>query len=315
MTEQSEIVTADVVKSPEGADLSEEMFLLASRLTPLVNVDLLIQDRQGRTLLTWRDDAWFGPGWHIPGGIIRLGESAGARIQAVAQSELATTVTFVAEPVQVLQLFDPDKSDRSHHISLLYRCRLAGCLAESEQYQSGSPRPGQWAWHVDTPKDLLVEQHAYAKHFNRPRRASIFRSLTAHFPSRQLLRYLVVGIWNTVFGYASFALLTYWLTPLIPASYMVASLLSSLVNITVSFLGYKWWVFKTQGNYLREWLKALMVYSGSIAIGLVLLPPTVAAITWLTQDPVKAPYIAGAALMGFNVLISFIGHRRFTFRI
>jgi putative flippase GtrA/ADP-ribose pyrophosphatase YjhB (NUDIX family) len=315
LTEPLALIPAGFDKSPAGADLSEEVFLLASRLTPLVNVDLLIQDTQGRTLLTWRYDQWFGPGWHFPGGIIRLGETAATRILAVARLELGTTVVFNDEPVQVVELIDPHQTDRSHHISLLYRCRISGCLPESGQYRSGPPRPGQWAWHVDAPVNLLSEQQAYVRYFKRFRRPSLFRSLTAHIPSQQWLRYLLVGVWNTVFAYASFALLTYWLTPLMPASYMVASLLSSFLNITVSFLGYKWWVFKTKGHYLREWLKALMVYSGSIAIGLALLPPTVYAITRLTHDPVKAPYIAGALLMGFNVLISFFGHRQFTFKV
>ena len=48
--------------------LPEELFLFVSRITPLVNVDLLIQDDRGHTLLTWRDDEFHGAGWHVPGG-------------------------------------------------------------------------------------------------------------------------------------------------------------------------------------------------------------------------------------------------------
>ena len=36
--------------------LPEEIFLFVSRTTPLVNVDLLIKDENGRTLLSWRDE-------------------------------------------------------------------------------------------------------------------------------------------------------------------------------------------------------------------------------------------------------------------
>ncbi len=49
--------------------LREDVFLLVSRLLPLVNVDLLVQGQVRGTLLTWRDDAFYGPGWHVPGGI------------------------------------------------------------------------------------------------------------------------------------------------------------------------------------------------------------------------------------------------------
>jgi putative flippase GtrA len=141
-----------------------------------------------------------------------------------------------------------------------------------------------------------------------------FAILTAHFPPGQFGRYLVVGAWNTLFGYASFAALTAVLTPLIPYSYMAASLVSSILNITVAFLGYKWFVFKTKGNYLREWARCVMVYSGSIAIGLALLPVLVGIIRHTSRYERGAPYIAGALLIGISVVFSFVGHKRFSFR-
>ena len=80
-----------VVDSRQG--LPEDLFLFVTRLTPMINVDLLIRDGEGRTLLTWRDDGYdYSPGWHIPGGIIRYKECRGERVQAVAQKELGTSV-------------------------------------------------------------------------------------------------------------------------------------------------------------------------------------------------------------------------------
>ena len=139
-------------------------------------------------------------------------------------------------------------------------------------------------------------------------------SLTRHIPPGQLGRYLVVGIWNTAFGYGTFALFTALLDRYVPASYLAASLISSLLNITVSFLGYKWFVFKTRGNYMKEWARCLVVYSGSIALGLALLPPTVWLVSYLTGNPGAAPYMAGALLMAVNVVLSFIGHKSFSFK-
>jgi putative flippase GtrA len=139
-------------------------------------------------------------------------------------------------------------------------------------------------------------------------------ALAAQFPPGQFVRYLVVGAWNTLFGYATYAALTALLTPLIPYSYMVASLLSSIVSITVAFLGYKWFVFKTKGNYLREWARCVAVYSGAIAIGLALLPILVGIVRHATRYQREAPYIAGAMLTGVSVVFSFVGHRKFSFR-
>lgn len=42
----------------------------------MVNVDLLIKNvSSNETLLTWREDEYYGPGWHVPGGIVRFKET------------------------------------------------------------------------------------------------------------------------------------------------------------------------------------------------------------------------------------------------
>ncbi len=138
--------------------------------------------------------------------------------------------------------------------------------------------------------------------------------LTGHIPPGQFGRYLLVGLWNTLFGYGTFALLTAVLNPIVPHSYMWASLLSSLLNITVAYLGYKWFVFKTKGNYLREWLRCVAVYSTGIILTLIALPILVLVIRRNTHFFAQAPYIAGAILTAFVVLYSFFGHKHFSFR-
>jgi len=60
-------------------------------------------------------------------------------------------------------------------------------------------------------------------------------------------------------------------------------LLSSLLNITVAYFGYKWFVFKTKGNYLREWMRCVAVYSGGIIFALPALPALVVLIRHNTR--------------------------------
>jgi len=138
--------------------------------------------------------------------------------------------------------------------------------------------------------------------------------LGAHIPPQLFGRYLLVGAWNTLFGYGSYAGLTTLFNPIVPHSYMLACALSSVLNITVSFLGYKWFVFKTPGNYLREWVRCVVVYSGTIVMGVILLPILVLAIRHATPFSHAAPYIAGAILLGISAIYSFLGHKRFSFR-
>ena len=65
------------VKNPSKG-LPEDIFYLVGRLTPYINVDLLVKNDLGQTLLSWRDETSLknntGCGWHLPGGIIRFQE-------------------------------------------------------------------------------------------------------------------------------------------------------------------------------------------------------------------------------------------------
>jgi putative flippase GtrA len=138
--------------------------------------------------------------------------------------------------------------------------------------------------------------------------------LTEHFPSGQFGRYLLTGACNTLFGYGTFALFTALLAPMGRQSYILAVIPSTIINITVSFLGYKWFVFKTKGNYFREWCRCVAVYSSSMALSMALLPVLVFFIRHRFGYETQAPYIAGAMLQVIIVLFSFFGHKHISFR-
>ncbi len=137
--------------------------------------------------------------------------------------------------------------------------------------------------------------------------------LLRHFPPAQVLRYLIVGAWNTLFGYSLFAALTYLLTGVVPYAYMAASVLGNVGAITVAFFGYKWFVFRTKGNYLREYLRCYVVYGTAMLVGLALLPIVVYLLEHVVGLHRSAPYVAGAMLTVGTVLMSFVGHKRFSF--
>jgi putative flippase GtrA len=76
---------------------------------------------------------------------------------------------------------------------------------------------------------------------------------------------------------------------------MLASLLSNLIAITVAFLGHKGFVFKTKGNYLKEWIRCVAVYSSGMLLTLAGLPILVPLLRrFLVQRPQAAPYVAAA---------------------
>jgi putative flippase GtrA len=135
----------------------------------------------------------------------------------------------------------------------------------------------------------------------------------SHKSFLQFSRYLLVGGFNTFFGYSLFALFN-WFFAGVSYGYMYASFLASLISIAVAFLGYKWFVFRTRGNYLMEWVRCVGVYGSSMAIGLVGLPILVPILRGHLHHPERAPYIAGAILTVITVIFSFLGHKNISFR-
>jgi len=134
-----------------------------------------------------------------------------------------------------------------------------------------------------------------------------------HRSGAEFFRYLLVGGFNTVFGYGLFALLN-WLLRRVPAGYLLATLLSSLIAITVAFLGYKWFVFRTKGHYLREWLRCVGVYGTSMVLNLAGMAVLVPLLRRHMQRPQAASYLAAALMLVVTVIFSFIGHKTISFR-
>lgn len=169
------------------------------------------------------------------------------------------------------------------------------------------------------------------------------------FPGGQFVRYLCVGIFNTFFGYVSFVVMLTLLNAVLPDRWLyltvvLASMLGMPLNITVAYFGYKFFVFRTKGNYLGEWLKCFAVYGTGMIPGLVAL----SALTRFLQSMIHgqaaplhvflraveihlsgrpltflqhiatgntmAAYIAGAIVIGVSTIYSFVGHKKVTFR-
>jgi len=120
--------------------LPDDLFYFVSEITPMVNVDLLIKDPNGRVLLAWRDDPLAGQGWHLPGGIVRFRETLETRIQKVAETEVGALVDFDPAPVAINQVINYHRETRGHFISILYKCSLPPILCrKTPDYRRGTP--------------------------------------------------------------------------------------------------------------------------------------------------------------------------------
>ncbi len=131
------------------------------------------------------------------------------------------------------------------------------------------------------------------------------KELAARACGSQPLRFLAVGVWNTGFGYLAFALLYFLFSPFV--HYMAILAATVVVNVTNSFLCYKFLVFRTRGHYLREYLRFYAVYAVPIGLGFVLLP---VAIEVLKLNA----YVAQALITVLMAVVSYLGHKHFSFR-
>lgn len=138
--------------------LPEAVFELVSAMTPMVNVDLLLQDSEGRILMIWREDEYCGRGWHIPGGIVRFQEAKEERLLKTAEKELGVSVTFEKEPVAIKEIILP-QTVRGHFISFLYRCFLPETFPILQEAREGEfYLPGDMRWHQCSPKQWVKGQ-------------------------------------------------------------------------------------------------------------------------------------------------------------
>lgn len=142
--------------------LPGHLFRYVSSVTPLVNVDLLVSHADKGVLLTWREDDLYGPGWHIPGGIIRFKESALERVEKVAGHELDCSSLSDVTLISVFQIMHPTRDVRGHFISFLYRARALHMREHPAAHAGSGPRRnGDAAWHTVLPRDMIPQHERY----------------------------------------------------------------------------------------------------------------------------------------------------------
>jgi putative flippase GtrA len=125
-----------------------------------------------------------------------------------------------------------------------------------------------------------------------------------YFRRREQLLYLVVGGWNTVFGYGVWALMQYMLGNHL--HYLVVVVLSWPIAVLNAYLGYRYIVFRSRGSILREFPRFSLVYVVTLVVNLALLPIA------LRLLPLNI-YAVQALLTGLVVVCSYLSHKHFSF--
>ena len=120
------------------------------------------------------------------------------------------------------------------------------------------------------------------------------------------LRFLVAGGINTLFGLSFYPALL-WAVPLFRTHYLVALGIAQAVCLCFAYTVYKFGVFRTRGNVLREFVTFSSFYVSNYAANWAALPLLVE----LAGIP---PEIAQLGFTGLLIVGSYFWHSRVTFR-
>jgi putative flippase GtrA len=120
----------------------------------------------------------------------------------------------------------------------------------------------------------------------------------------ELVRFGIVGLLNTAFGYGVFILLQLTLGTV--AHYLVVLAVANVVAILQAYVFQRRLVFRFQGGWWAGLLRFSLVYVGAFAVNLVLLP--------VFHELLRIPVIPAQGIVTvLQAFGTYVAHSRFTF--
>lgn len=152
-----------------------------------------------------------------------------------------------------------------------------------------------------------------------PQAQGAFAALRRAMPGAEVIRFLLVGVSNTLASLAIYSACVIMYSHLFPHRSKAiivdfASITSKPICITIAFLCYKHFVFRTKGNYLKEWLRCFAVYGVSTPAELIILPIVTGLFLHVSMLKVYAPFLAGVVNALIIAAYSYFAHKKFSFR-
>lgn len=118
-------------------------------------------------------------------------------------------------------------------------------------------------------------------------------------------RFLIVGAWNTAFGYLAFIVLYLLLYRVL--HYLLIMVIAHFIAVCNAFVGHKYVVFRSGENVAGEFFRFNLSYGGTIVFGLIGMPIMVEL---LHLHPIAAQGI----LIVITVVLSYVLHKNISFR-
>lgn len=131
----------------------------------------------------------------------------------------------------------------------------------------------------------------------------MYKSLLKYL-SQEKIRFLLVGGFNTAFGYLLFASIQFTIGKSI--TFFGSLYLSHAIGSSIAFVLYRRFVFPVQGQLLKDFLKFQSVYLVPLISNTFLLPAIILIFN-------LNAYVAQAISMVILTVVSYFGHKYFSF--
>lgn len=131
------------------------------------------------------------------------------------------------------------------------------------------------------------------------------RPVRFYLRRREQVLYLVVGAWNTVFGYGVWALMQYLLGDSLP--YAVIVVLAWPIAVLNAYLCYRYIVFRSRGPVRRELPRFSLVYLVTLIVNLAVLPVALRVLPFNI-------YVEQALFAVVVIVSSYLAHKYYSFR-
>jgi putative flippase GtrA len=121
---------------------------------------------------------------------------------------------------------------------------------------------------------------------------------------REEILFVVVGAWNTLFGYGAWAVLQATLGGVLP--YLVIVMLAWPIAVLNAYVMHRTFVFRSKAPIRSELPRFSLVYVVTLVANLVVLPIAVLVL------PLNI-YVIQALFMASVVVLSFVAHKYYSF--
>ena len=174
--------------------LTKEQFLEVIKHAPLVSIDLIIRDSNGRILLGWRVNRPARDRWFVPGSRIKKGETLDEAFRRIAWSEIRQNVDRTQARFLGLDThkhpdnFLSQEGIGTHYVVLAYELTIDVNLAELPLFpNSDDAQHSKWEW-FDYQKAVREDSsvHDFAKAY--------FSIAKVEQPSVVLLQYHMLNL-------------------------------------------------------------------------------------------------------------------------